>query len=117
MPVWGTPSLSEAQAGGGFPPVGAPCDDDETVLPQNIKEMVRRKESAVVGAVRDQVDFLKRASRQNAWGIKVKKRSKKSSIFLSLCRTAAVTAAVSFGIEDVLPMFTRFQVRAARATI
>eukprot|EP00903_Cladosiphon_okamuranus_P008733 g8365.t1 len=33
--------------------------------------MVRKKGSAVVGAVRDQVDYLKRASRHNAWGIKV----------------------------------------------
>lgn len=34
--------------------------------------MVRTKGSMVVGAVREQIDFLKRASRQNAWGIKVK---------------------------------------------
>ena len=36
--------------------------------------MVRsRKGGAVSNAVRDQVDFLRRASRQNAWGIKVSK--------------------------------------------
>lgn len=36
--------------------------------------MVRTKGSMVLGAVRDQIDFLKRASRQNAWGMKVKQR-------------------------------------------
>ena len=50
--------------------------------PGSEAEMVRRKGSAVVGAVRDQVDFLKRVSRQNAWGIKVSNKKPKACNYL-----------------------------------
>lgn len=91
-------------------------------------EMVRRKGSAVVGAVRDQVDFLKRVSRQNAWGIKVNNKKPKACNYIPaaptqpllkypLCGWGVCLTSVSWHREDTLPVSRGFTCAQPRATI